>query len=324
MKPLLFTALLLFSLSASADVIWLKNGDRLTGEVEVVEDRLRLTFPFGGQLEIPRAAIKRWRSKPGETPNLSDKGFDLDMALLWIDKDRWHFSGNGDINFKTKQNSHRYNSLSLNSRLEMENMSWRIGLEAEYDYDTGSGITTDHSYRLKPRIDYFIADRWFWRTTLDYQYDLINPDYLEVDYNSGAGYRLWKEKQKRLEFLLLGGARQAYWREGFIGELLFGEDQATYSTLTLGWDYQHMLGTSQIELFSEGSYIDYLNQASPNVFFRKSLYGSMGARYYFNEHLRLSWSNELDWNDGYYNLGGQHFPLDSQEWRQLLSLGASF
>lgn len=321
MNPILSLLLLIFALPLAADTIWLKNGDRLTGEVTPGEESLTLTFPFGGEVEIPRTAVKRWRAKQEAAPALSKKG--IDLTLLRPDEEKWHLSGSSDVSLKIKQNTSRTNNLSIKGKLEMENPGWRNGLEGEYDYDTSNGATTDHSYRLQPRVDYFLADRWYWRTTVDYQYDMLESNYLRVDYNSGAGYRAWKEKRKRLEFLLLGGLRDAYFDSNIWIQAFFNTQHVSYPTATLGWDYQQRIGDSQLELFSEGKYIHYLSQASPYFSYERTIDGSLGMRYYLSEHLRLSWSSSLTWDDLSTHLNGVDLN-DDKEWRQTLSLGASF
>lgn len=314
--------LLLLALPATADTIWLKNGDRLTGEVTPGEESLTLSFPFGGEVEIPRTAVKRWRAKQAPSPVLSKKG--IDLALLRPDEEKWHLSGSSDVSLKIKQNSSRTNNLSVKGKLEMEDPSWRTGLEGEYDYDTSNSTTTDHNYRLQPKVDYFLADRWYWRTTVDYQYDMLDDNYLNVDYNSGAGYRFWKQKRKRLEFLLLGGLRDSYFDSNELIQFFFNTQHVSYPTATLGWDYQQRIGDSQLELFSEGKYIYYLSQPSDYVTYERTIDGSVGLRYYLSEHLRLSWSSSLTWDDAYIESNGERSAMSDKEWRQTLSLGASF
>ncbi len=76
-------------------------------------------------------------------------------------------------------------------------------------------------------------------------------------------------------------------------------------------------------MFSKGGYKRYLDQPSPYITREQTVQGNLGVRYYFNDHLRLSWSSELDWQDYRIHLPG--FELkSSKEWRHLLTLGASF
>lgn len=319
----LFACLLLLNAHpARCDVIWLKNGDRLTGEIVATHDALTLSFPFGGSVTVPRSAIKRWRTQPDEAPALSSEG--VDLTLLGIEQEKWHLSGSSDVNLRIKQNTQRSNSIGINGKVQMENPSWRNGLESEYEYDTASGATTDHYYRVNPRIDYFLGDRGFWRSTVDFRYDMLTSGYQEIDYNTGFGYRFWKEKNKRLEFLLLGGQREINWYQDPDNCPLYQSGGASYPTLTFGWDYQHRLEQSRLEFFSEGKYLHYLNQSNPHLVLRRSVDGNIGLHYYLSDHMRLSWATELVWDDGYYDDGGRRDALGNKEWRQKLSIGASF
>ncbi len=94
----------------------------------------------------------------------------------------------------------------------------------------------------------------------------------------------------------------------------------------LGWDYRQpiALWSEQLELFSKGNYKRYLDQPSPYITREQAVQGSLGMRYYFNDHLRLSWSSELDWEDSRLDYQGVQTPLSGKEWRHLISLGASF
>lgn len=313
--------LLLLTHTALADVIWLKNGDRLTGEVHADEKSLTLTFAFGGSVTVPRSEVARWRAQLAPAPTLSKKGVTLASDTA---EHGWHLTGSGDLNMKLKQNTSQTNSLGAKGKLGLENPDWRNTLSASYDYDTTNGQTTEHKYHIEPSIDYFLSDRWFWRNRIDYQYDMLALGYLEVDINSGAGYRVWKEKQRQLEFLLLGGARQAYWRPDPRIQMLFGSNQATYPIISAGWDYRQRIMDSRLEIYSEGQYIDYLDQPSPYLVFDKTVDTEVGLRYYLSDHLRLSWSSQLEWDDAYLMWQGQKYPIDSKEWRHTLSLGASF
>lgn len=54
--------LLLASQSAIADILWMNNGDRLTGTIEEITDvQVCITLPYSQMLTVKRGAIKRWR-----------------------------------------------------------------------------------------------------------------------------------------------------------------------------------------------------------------------------------------------------------------------
>ncbi|MGY4040878.1 hypothetical protein ACW5WJ_03270, partial [Aeromonas hydrophila] len=102
-----------------------------------------------------------------------------------------------------------------------------------------------------------------------------------------------------------------------IGTVCENQDTSDYRQPIALW-------SEQLELFSKGSYKRYLDQPSPYITREQAVQGSLGMRYYFNDHLRLSWSSELDWEDSRLDYQGVQTPLSGKEWRHLISLGASF
>ena len=108
--------------------------------------------------------------------------------------------------------------------------------------------------------------------------------------------------------------------------LLFDSRIISYPIGSLSWDYRQpfSLWRQQFELFSKGSYLKYLSQQSPYLTLDQDINGSIGLRYYFNDNVRLSWSSELDWQDGEFHVEGAGQSLKESEVRHLISLGASF
>ena len=49
-------------LAAQADTVWMRNGDRLSGHIEAIEEQqIRIALPYGAPLTVRRDAVKRWR-----------------------------------------------------------------------------------------------------------------------------------------------------------------------------------------------------------------------------------------------------------------------
>ncbi|MCS3454551.1 hypothetical protein M2366_000590 [Aeromonas sp. BIGb0405] len=309
----------------AADILWMHNGDRLSGKIEEMTDKMvRIKLPYGEPLTIARSAIMRWRLDKPYKPKPTAKG-GIDFNPLGIAENAWHMTGNGDVNIKLKSNTSQSNDVNLKGAFELANMDWRYTLEGEYNYETTDGKTDSHDYQLKPIVDIFFDQSWFWRSSVDYEYDMIETDYLSLDLGSGPGYRFWNDKKRRLELITQGGVRYAYWRDGNeVVEELFGSPHASYPFASLGWDYRQPVWEERIELFSKGTYIKYLDQDSPLFTLNQSVNGSIGMRYYFNDNVRLSWSSELDWDDAWFNTPDGRITIDGKEWRQYISLGASF
>lgn len=315
------------SQGALADILWMRNGDRLTGTIEeITDDQVSITLPYSQTLSVQRDAIKRWRLDKQEQPKpLTKTGIPLldaqDGANAWL------WTGTGDLNIKLKESDKKTNNVNLKGSTELANLDWRYTLDGEYIYETSNSVTDSHEYRISPKLDFFFNQNWFLRSSLDANYDLIETNYLELSYASGPGYRFWNDKRRRLELITQLGLQRSYFTpEVWSGSDLFDERIINYPFLSLGWDYRQPISVWQqrLELFSKGSYEKFIDQPSPYLTRNQSINGSLGLRYYFNDHLRLSWSSELSWDDAWLDYGDHRQSLDEKEWRHTITLGASF
>lgn len=326
-----FLLSLLLSPMVLADILWMHNGDRLTGTIEeITDEQVRIALPYSSPVTVKREAVKRWRLEKQDKPKPTVKTGITLLALTPDDTRAWLWTGSSDLNVKLKHSEKKTNNVNLKATTEVANLDWRYSLDGEYIYETANNVTNSHEYRLKPMLDFFFDQNWFVRSTVDYQYQMLDPDYLKLSYASGPGYRFWNDKKRRLELITQVGLERSYLRPAVFDEPgivnIFDERIINYPLLNLGWDYRQpvSLWSENIELFSKGGYKRYLAQPSPYVTQKQSMQGSLGLRYYFNDHLRLSWSSELDWDDVWLDYLGTHQQLAGKEWRHLISLGASF
>ncbi|MFQ2287425.1 DUF481 domain-containing protein [Aeromonas dhakensis] len=320
---------LLLSPAALADILWMDNGDRLTGTIEEIGDEeVRIALPYSEPVTVKREAVKRWRIEKQDKPKPTVKSGITLLALTPDDQKAWLWSGSGDLNVKLKHNDKKTNNVNLKASTEVANLDWRYTLDGEYIYETANNVTNSHEYRLQPMLDFFFDQNWFLRSAVDFEYRMLEADYMSLAYSSGPGYRFWNDKRRRLELIGQAGLERSYTRPDDLNTLfisLFNDRIINYPLLGLGWDYRQPvdLWSEKLELFSKGGYKRYLDQPSPYITREQTVQGNLGVRYYFNDHLRLSWSSELDWQDYRIHLPG--FELkSSKEWRHLLTLGASF
>ena len=313
-----------------ADILWMRNGDRLSGNVQLMDDeQIRIALPYGEPLTVRRDAVKRWRldkpaakktkrsSPPATTGVQSGDGNQPEP--------HWYLAGRSDLSLKLKRNDKVTDNIDFSGDIELANLDWRYTLEGKYIYDTVDGTTKTHKYRFRPMADYFFDSQWFWRSSIYYQYDMLSESYLSVDYGTGPGYRFWNDKRHRLETMLQGGLSRAYWRSGSNLSWVFNSHAVSYPFASFGWDYRQPLWDSSTELFSEGTYTKYLDQPSPYVTLNQNIEAALGLRYYLNDNISLAWRSELEWDDAWFEFGGiTYTPSDSKEWRHIVSLGASF
>jgi hypothetical protein len=330
-----FLLAILLSPVALADILWMDNGDRLTGTIEeITDEQVRIALPYSSPVTVKREAVKRWRIEKQDKPKPTVKtGITLRALTTQDDKRAWLWTGSSDLNVRLRHNEKQTNNVNLKAETEVANLDWRYSLNGEYIYETANNVTNKHEYQLKPMLDFFFDQHWFVRSSIDYDYQMLDANYLNLSYASGPGYRFWNDKKRRLELITQVGLERTYLRpaaydESIIADI-FDDRIINYPLLNLGWDYRQpvILWSESIEIFSKVGYKRYLAQPSPYVTKEQSIQGSLGLRYYFNDHLRLSWSSELDWEDtrsDYQDIHPQLAGLAGKEWRHLISLGASF
>jgi len=311
------------------DILWMNNGDRLTGTIEEIgEESVRIALPYAGAVTVKRDAIKRWRLDKQDKPKATAKGGITLFKDEQDERNAWLWTGNGDLNVKLKNKDKHTNNVNFKGNTEVANLDWRYSFSGDYTYETSDNVSKNHDYRLNPTIDYFFDQHWFLRSSINAKYDMLEPEgYLKIDYGSGPGYRFWNEKRRRLEFVAQGGLSRTYFREeSGMGVMFNGSRIVNYPFASINWDYRQPLSLLQekLELFSQGRYLKYLDQPSPYFTLLHDLTCSIGMRYYFNDYLRLSWSSELAWEDGVFHAESLEQSISERETRHLLSLGASF
>lgn len=319
---------LLINKSATADVLWLKNGDRLTGSIEEITNKLvRIVPAYSLTLTISRDEVKRWRlDRPEHPMKRAEKNTPRLSAL--DESNPWLWRGSSDLNIKLKNKKNKKtNNINFKASTEFANKDWRYSMDGEYIYETTKNATDNHGYKLSPSLDLFFDENTFIRTSIRVDYSLIDISYLHLDYALGPGYRFWNDKKHRLEVTSQLGLEQTY----FLPDMwntnsFFDEKTINYPFVRLGWDYRNLipLWQIQLELFSKGNYQKYVSQPSHYLTLAQSLNGRVGLRYYLNDHLRLSWSSELDLVDGWISLYGTRQSLSEKELRHIITLGASF
>ena len=316
----------LWSLPLHADVVWMLNGDRLSGRIEAItKDAIRIATAYGKPFTVQRAAVQRWRiESPDQRSLTAARRSDPHDKPVVPDNAHWFWTGSADVNAKLKRNGSQRDDFNLALDSELASRLWRYTLQSGYTYETTDTATQTHKYRLIPKVDYFIGDSWYWRTELDYRYNLLASPSLELDYATGPGYRFFNDRQQRLELMLQGGNSRMRWVDDPELDPAAGATRNEVPFVALGWDYRQPFWARRVELFADGSYKRFLSQPSPWLHLRHSVSGQLGVRYYLNDRFRLAWRSELDWVDVQAQHEQYKLLENDKEWRQYLSLGATF
>ena len=264
---------LTFSLSAQADTVWLKNGDRMTGRILLLDSgKLLLETEYAGNitLNIKKIATletdqhllvkldtfttetsKALRPAPegnvtllnGDTPKTIAL---TDIQQLMIPKPvikdlRWKGNISFSADYKKKENDVKDYDIDVST--ELRHGLWRHALDTEYDYETKNNSKKTEHFEASYALDRFITEQWFWKTKAKYINDQIEELRRQHTYGTGPGYQFWDNE--------LG----AFSLSGLINHNKFlfdtGEKQS-FNSSTLSWDYNRYISGKSFQVYTKG------------------------------------------------------------------------
>jgi hypothetical protein len=308
LRILLLSVLLGWAMPLWADTVWLNNGDRLSGEILLLDGgKLALKTRYAGQVLIDWKDIDTLSS---EKPLLIRRnGFDSEhsqqleaagkgmvrvvnatsqtVPLASIKRlipprpvlqDRiWE--GNLDAKLDMKRDDNITDEWKLKGNTRMEHGRWRHGLRGELERKVKNEVKTADNWQLEYDLDRFISDNWFWRAGAEQNEDEFSFVTRQRSLGTGPGYRFWDNELGRFDMIGQFNRMQLQTSEG----------ELSFSTYSLEWDYKRLLWGTRLELFSNAELqipaidqIDYV------------LDSEVGLRYRLNSWARLSLLYELD------------------------------
>ncbi len=257
---LLFSTLtLIFSLPAAnclADVIYLKNGDRLSGTITNMED-LKLIFwtKYAGEIvlfwhDVERFEIddpskivlkspakqpvtevaKESSTKIAETPAEPNLNPENILAISPIPVVPVKITAEANTQLKGERGNTHKDIYSVSGKFTARTEWQRYMLDGEYDHEKKNTTTTEDNWLLHGRFSQFIdKERYIYLSTL-LENDKFKDLQLRSTYGLGAGYQFAEQAQINLS-LSLGFARVtdnfylAESKEFSAGQWAFGFDR---------------------------------------------------------------------------------------------------
>ncbi|OXU15812.1 DUF481 domain-containing protein [Sedimentisphaera salicampi] len=226
-KLLTIAALALFAASVNADVVYLTNGDKISGKVQTVGGgKMKIASELAGDIEIALENVSSFETKEPVEMHLKDgstlnqpveKGSEgciqtketelLKPQKLKIDsissvnppapeKPRWKGSISGGVSVSSGNTDKTDYNLSayMQKRTEQD----RITLSADYaqseqtNDDTGEERTTEEWWKTRAKFDYFLSKKLYAFIDGRYETDKIADLDRRVLIGGGLGYQ-WIE-----------------------------------------------------------------------------------------------------------------------------------
>lgn len=262
-------------LSVQADTVWLKNGDRMTGRILLLDsgkllletdyaDTITLNIKKIATLETDEPLLvkldtfttessKALRPAPEGSVTLINGDTPKTIALTdiqqlmkpkpIIEDLRWkgHISFSAD--YKKNENDIRDYDLDINT--ELRHGLWRHALDTEYDYETKNEAKKTERFEASYALDRFITEKWFWKNKAKYINDHVEELRRQHTYGTGPGYQFWDNE--------IG----AFALSGLINHNKFDfidGDKKSFNSHTLSWDYNRYISGKSFELYSKGEF----------------------------------------------------------------------
>jgi hypothetical protein len=295
-------------LPATADTVWLNNGDRLSGSIVLMDGgKLILKTRYAGQVSIDWKDIDTLRSDKPLLVKRDDREVVASERLeaagagmlrvvngesQTIPLAQVHqlipprplitdvvSEGNLDMALKLERNEEDTDHFKLRGDTRIRHSHWRHLLNAEYERETEDDEVSENNWDLEYDLDRFFTEQWFWRLSHEQHRDQFEDVERWRGVGSGPGYSFWDSELGRFE--LVGGFNRVH--------VDTQQDSYEFDTWSLDWDYRRLFKGTRLEAYSRATLqmptvaeVDYL------------LDSEFGFRYRVNEWARLSLLYELD------------------------------
>lgn len=276
---------LLHSAAASAGVLLLANGDRLSGELIVIADgQVRWQSDMGGEFTVPQINVagieardlfeveldaqrqlsecqlqlrgdgqQLLNCKEGEAQISSWKLVSKVSARPLIAREVWRNTGYISASARDSVGNTDEQDLELDFKIAARRGSIRHTAIAAYDLQRQSDVKTQDDRKAEYQYDYFVSDKWYWNSVLSWERNVFQDLSSRTLIGSGLGYQFFDTELIRLSVqAALGYATEIYADDSDRRALVFREStDFTYRLNALGLQFFHR--NTYLQLFDRSN-----------------------------------------------------------------------
>lgn len=331
-RALLSLALTVSVPLVSADTVWLKNGDKLSGTILLLDSgKLLLRTEYAGSITLDVKKIATLESERellvkqddfvgehakalrpagrgqvelvnGVSPRIVELSA-IQQAMLpkpLVQDLTW--TGNLDFSADYKQAQNDIRDYRIDLGTKARHGSWRHSIAAEYDHETKDDERKTDRVELEYDIDRFITRQFFWQGQLKYSHDRIEDLETQRTAGTGPGYQFWDDVLGAFSVAALFNRNDYVFADG---------SSEHFNSAAMEWDYKRYLYGKSFELYTQGELgapftneIDYVIDTEA------------GVRYKLNSWAALALKAEWD------KVASEHG--DTNERRYMIGLGVGW
>ena len=256
-----------------ADTVWMKNGDRLTGTIRVLDGgKLLLETDYGGSipldwkkiatLDSDRELLVKENDITGErakslqaadsgkvTLANGDAPKTVELASIkQIMKPRplvedFMWKGNVDVAMDYKRAESDTDDYDVDLKTQARHGKWRHNATVDYNRELRNDVVSTDNWGTEYALDRFLDEQWFWQGRLEYKRDKIEDLERERTVGTGPGYQFWDNELGAFSVAGLLNRSDYQYANG---------EKDNFYAISMRWDYNRYLVGKTFELFSTG------------------------------------------------------------------------
>ena len=256
-----------------ADTVWMKNGDRLTGTIKVLDGgKLLLETDYGGSipldwkkiatLDSDRELLVKENDITGErakslqaaeagkvTLANGDAPKTVELASIkQIMKPRplvedFMWKGNVDVAMDYKRAESDTDDYDVDVKTQARHGKWRHNATLDYNRELRNDVVSTDNWGTEYALDRFLDEQWFWQGRLEYKRDKIEDLERERTVGTGPGYQFWDNELGAFSVAGLLNRSDYQYANG---------EKDNFYAISMRWDYNRYLVGKTFELFSTG------------------------------------------------------------------------
>ena len=297
-----------------ADTVWLKNGDRLTGTIKLMDGgKLLLETDYGGsipldwdkiatlestqELLVKQDEITGERAKSlqraedgkvilanGEAPKSVELASIAQMIRPKPVVEDLVWKGNIDLALDYKRAEKDTDDYDVDFKTQARHGRWRHLAEGEYNREFSDDVLTADNWAAEYALDRFLTEKWFWQGRFEYKHDGVEELERQRTLGTGPGYQFWDDELGAFSLGSLINRTDHQYANG---------EKENFYAVSMKWDYNRYLIGKTVEMFTNGEVGKPLANAADYT-----LDAELGLRYKVTDWASLNMKAEKDMVSG--------------------------
>ncbi|TWI58495.1 uncharacterized protein DUF481 [Pseudomonas duriflava] len=302
--------------AAHADTVWLKNGDRLTGTIKLLDSKkLLLQTEYGGSIPLDWSKISTLQSDNPVLVRRGDYADDVEVKRLKpagqgeviVDTDSqgeqtmplasitqivpprpflrdFTWKGNVDVALDYKRAEEDTDDYDVDFKTQARHGMWRHNGQGSYNKEKSDGEVSTDNWSLEYALDRFINEQFFWQGRVSYDRDKIEDIARQRTIGTGPGYQFWDNELGAFSLTALLDRADYKYQDG---------TQDNFYSVSMKWNYNRYFSGKTFELFTMGEIGRPLDNTADF-----SLDSDIGLRYKVTNWASLNLKASKQWVSG--------------------------